>query len=85
MVPTAQPQTGTIEREAAMMMVLRYSPGSHRPTIDLTGLGSCAMAVTAQRRRKFQWPAKPYQPSTVSALISQALFFERNAVHRKGS
>ena len=27
--------------------------------------------------------SKPYQQSTVSALVSQALFFERNAVQRK--
>ena len=27
--------------------------------------------------------SKPYQPATLSALISQALFFERNAVQRK--
>jgi DNA-directed RNA polymerase specialized sigma24 family protein len=27
--------------------------------------------------------SKPYQPTTVAALISQALFFERNAVKRK--
>jgi CheY-like chemotaxis protein len=27
--------------------------------------------------------AKPYQPTTLTALISQALFFEKNAVKRK--
>jgi CheY-like chemotaxis protein len=27
--------------------------------------------------------SKPYQPTTVTALISQALFFEKNAVKRK--
>jgi len=27
--------------------------------------------------------SKPYQPATVSALVSQALFFERNAIQRK--
>src|SRR6202158_746238 len=29
--------------------------------------------------------SKPYQHATVSALVSQALFFERNAVQRKGA
>jgi DNA-directed RNA polymerase specialized sigma24 family protein len=27
--------------------------------------------------------SKPYQPATLSALVSQALFFERNAIQRK--
>jgi CheY-like chemotaxis protein len=27
--------------------------------------------------------SKPYQPATLSALVSQALFFERNAVQRR--
>jgi DNA-directed RNA polymerase specialized sigma24 family protein len=40
--------------------------------------------LTGERPEPAFLVAKPYQPSTVSVLISQALFFERNAVHRKG-
>jgi DNA-directed RNA polymerase specialized sigma24 family protein len=41
--------------------------------------------LTGERPEPAFLVSKPFQPSTVSALISQALFFERNAVHRKGS
>jgi DNA-directed RNA polymerase specialized sigma24 family protein len=40
--------------------------------------------LTGERPEPAFLVSKPYQPSAVSALISQALFFERNAVHRKG-
>jgi hypothetical protein len=39
--------------------------------------------LTGERPEPAFLVPKPYQPSTVSALISQALFFERNAVQRK--
>jgi CheY-like chemotaxis protein len=39
--------------------------------------------LTGERPEPAFLISKPYQPSTVSALISQALFFERNAVQRK--
>jgi CheY-like chemotaxis protein len=39
--------------------------------------------LTGERPEPAFLISKPYQPSTVSALISQALFFERNAVRRK--
>jgi CheY-like chemotaxis protein len=38
--------------------------------------------LTGERPEPAFLLSKPYQPSTVSALISQALFFERNAVKR---
>jgi CheY-like chemotaxis protein len=39
--------------------------------------------LTGERPEPAFLVPKPYQPSTVSALISQALFFERNAMQRK--
>jgi DNA-directed RNA polymerase specialized sigma24 family protein len=39
--------------------------------------------LTGERPEPAFLVPKPYQPATVSALISQALFFERNAVQRK--
>jgi DNA-directed RNA polymerase specialized sigma24 family protein/CheY-like chemotaxis protein len=39
--------------------------------------------LTGERPEPAFLVSKPYQPSTVSALISQALFFEQNAVQRK--
>jgi len=39
--------------------------------------------LTGERPEPAFLISKPYQPSTVSALISQALFFERKAVRRK--
>jgi CheY-like chemotaxis protein len=39
--------------------------------------------LTGERPEPAFLVPKPYQPSTVSALISQALFFERNAVQHK--
>ena len=39
--------------------------------------------LTGERPEPAFLISKPYQPSTVSALVSQALFFERNAVQRK--
>jgi DNA-directed RNA polymerase specialized sigma24 family protein/CheY-like chemotaxis protein len=39
--------------------------------------------LTGERPEPAFLISKPYQPSTVSALVSQALFFERNAVRRK--
>jgi DNA-directed RNA polymerase specialized sigma24 family protein len=39
--------------------------------------------LTGERPEPAFLVSKPYQPSTVSALVSQALFFERNAVQRK--
>jgi len=39
--------------------------------------------LTGERPEPAFLVSKPYQQSTVSALVSQALFFERNAVHRK--
>jgi DNA-directed RNA polymerase specialized sigma24 family protein len=39
--------------------------------------------LTGERPEPAFLVSKPYQPSTVSALISQALFFERNAVQAK--
>jgi DNA-directed RNA polymerase specialized sigma24 family protein len=39
--------------------------------------------LTGERPEPAFLVSKPYQPAIVSALISQALFFERNAVHRK--
>jgi DNA-directed RNA polymerase specialized sigma24 family protein len=40
--------------------------------------------LTGQRPEPAFLIAKPYQQSTVSALVSQALFFERNAMQPKG-
>jgi hypothetical protein len=37
--------------------------------------------LTGQRPEPAFLIAKPYQPSVVSAIVSQALFFERNAGH----
>jgi len=37
--------------------------------------------LTGERPEPAYLIAKPYQPATVSAVISQALFFERNAKH----
>jgi DNA-directed RNA polymerase specialized sigma24 family protein len=39
--------------------------------------------LTGERPEPAFLVSKPYQQSTVSALVSQALFFERNAVKRK--
>jgi CheY-like chemotaxis protein len=39
--------------------------------------------LTGERPEPAFLLSKPYQPSTVSALVSQALFFERNAVKPK--
>ncbi len=39
--------------------------------------------LTGERPEPAFLVSKPYQPATVSALVSQALFFERNAVQRK--
>jgi len=39
--------------------------------------------LTGERPEPAFLVSKPYQPSTVSALVSQALFFERNAVQSK--
>jgi CheY-like chemotaxis protein/DNA-directed RNA polymerase specialized sigma24 family protein len=39
--------------------------------------------LTGERPEPAFLVSKPYQPSTVSALVSQALFFQRNAVQRK--
>jgi CheY-like chemotaxis protein len=39
--------------------------------------------LTGERPEPAFLISKPYQASTVSALVSQALFFERNAVRRK--
>ena len=39
--------------------------------------------LTGERPEPAFLVSKPYQKSTVSALVSQALFFERNAVQRK--
>ena len=39
--------------------------------------------LTGERPEPAFLISKPYQPATVSALVSQALFFERNAVQRK--
>jgi hypothetical protein len=39
--------------------------------------------VTGERPEPAFLVSKPYQPATVSALVSQALFFERNAVQRE--
>jgi len=39
--------------------------------------------LTGERPEPAFLISKPYQASTVSALVSQALFFERNAVQRK--
>jgi CheY-like chemotaxis protein len=39
--------------------------------------------LTGERPEPAFLVSKPYQPATLSALVSQALFFERNAVHRK--
>jgi len=39
--------------------------------------------LTGERPEPAFLVSKPYQPSTVSALVSQALFFERNAVQPK--
>src|ERR1700751_518578 len=39
--------------------------------------------LTGERPEPAFLISKPYQPSTASALVSQALFFERNAVQRK--
>jgi DNA-directed RNA polymerase specialized sigma24 family protein len=38
--------------------------------------------LTGERPEPAFLVSKPYQPATVSALVSQALFFERNAVQR---
>ena len=37
--------------------------------------------LTGERPEPAYLIAKPYQPATVSGVISQALFFERNAKH----
>jgi DNA-directed RNA polymerase specialized sigma24 family protein len=39
--------------------------------------------LTGERPEPAFLVSKPYQPTTVSALVSQALFFERNAMQRK--
>jgi DNA-directed RNA polymerase specialized sigma24 family protein len=39
--------------------------------------------LTGERPEPAFLVSKPYQPATVSALVSQALFFERNAVQQK--
>jgi DNA-directed RNA polymerase specialized sigma24 family protein len=39
--------------------------------------------LTGERPEPAFLVSKPYQQSTISALVSQALFFERNAVQRK--
>jgi DNA-directed RNA polymerase specialized sigma24 family protein len=39
--------------------------------------------LTGERPEPAFLISKPYQPATVSALVSQALFFERNAIQRK--
>jgi DNA-directed RNA polymerase specialized sigma24 family protein len=39
--------------------------------------------LTGERPEPAFLVSKPYQKSTISALVSQALFFERNAVQRK--
>jgi CheY-like chemotaxis protein len=39
--------------------------------------------LTGERPEPAFLVAKPYQASTVSALISQALFFERNASYKR--
>jgi CheY-like chemotaxis protein len=39
--------------------------------------------LTGERPEPAFLVSKPYQPATVSALVSQALFFERNAVAKK--
>jgi DNA-directed RNA polymerase specialized sigma24 family protein len=39
--------------------------------------------LTGERPEPAFLVSKPYQPATVSALVSQALFFERNAVQRR--
>jgi DNA-directed RNA polymerase specialized sigma24 family protein len=39
--------------------------------------------LTGERPEPAFLVSKPYQPSTISALVSQALFFERNAVQRR--
>jgi len=39
--------------------------------------------LTGQRPEPAFLISKPYQRATVSALVSQALFFERNAIQRK--
>src|SRR5580704_3276343 len=39
--------------------------------------------LTGERPEPAFLVSKPYQPATLSALVSQALFFERNAVQRK--
>ena len=38
--------------------------------------------LTGERPEPAFLIAKPFQPSTVSAVVSQALFFERNASRR---
>jgi hypothetical protein len=39
--------------------------------------------LTGERPEPAFLVSKPYQKSTISALVSQALFFERNAVQRR--
>jgi DNA-directed RNA polymerase specialized sigma24 family protein len=39
--------------------------------------------LTGERPEPAFLITKPYQPATVSAVVSQALFFERNAAHRR--
>ena len=39
--------------------------------------------LTGQRPEPAFLIAKPFQPATVSAVVSQALFFERNAARRE--
>ena len=39
--------------------------------------------LTGERPEPAFLVSKPYQRSTVSALVSQALFFRRNAMHRQ--
>jgi hypothetical protein len=38
--------------------------------------------LTGERPEPAFLVSKPYQPATVSALVSQALFFERNASNK---
>jgi CheY-like chemotaxis protein len=38
--------------------------------------------LTGERPEPAFLVSKPYQPTTVSALVSQALFFERNASNK---
>jgi CheY-like chemotaxis protein len=51
------------------------------PVIFITGYPE--RFLTGQRPEPAFLIAKPFQPATVSAVVSQALFFERKAVRRK--